>query len=469
MHKHKWTKHVTFLAKAVVVATTAVLYATTTASAVDLTDEQMENLVRRSYQYVAMYNVNNKCADDQVQGWNKYQADTQLKDHTLTVIARPNNDTLYIIAMLDVRKEPVILEIPAFDSEYISLLVSGYDHYVNIPLSTRQGDFKKPERILFYTSRTEGYDGEPVGGIDKVFECTGDFLQATVRVMPHAAAPDRYERIVKQMDAYKLMTLSEYRGGKATPIDDVKFPPVGETDADIFENNLLEVMQFVCNHTTFDPKDELDQEILAALKPLGVVPGQAFDPAKVANIDGPKIRMFVERMVPMELAKANDPEFLNRNLQGLFRPKGEMTLERLLFQSIIGPIGLPAREALYPAISTDGKTMNAITDYVLRMSADELPPATAFWSVTLYDTKNGFFIPNDRKKYSVGKNGGMKLNRDGGIVIYIAAEQPEGVPEENWLPLNRGDYGIDVIMRLYVPDLDKIKAWTPPKAEKLRD
>ena len=96
-----------------------------------------------------------------------------------------------------------------------------------------------------------------------------------------------------------------------------------------------------------------------------------------------------------------------------------------------------------------------------------MPPAKAFWSLTLYDTENGFFIPNDRKKYSVGENAGMKLNDDGGIEIHIAAQQPEGVPVENWLPLNRGDYGIDVVLRVYVPDLEKYGTWEPPKAEKL--
>ena len=95
-----------------------------------------------------------------------------------------------------------------------------------------------------------------------------------------------------------------------------------------------------------------------------------------------------------------------------------------------------------------------------------MPPATAFWSVTLYDTQNGFFIPNDRKKYSVGENGGMKLDADGGIAILIVAEKPDGVPEENWPPLQRGDYGVDVILRLYSPDLEKFKTWSPPKAEK---
>ena len=40
-------------------------------------------------------------------------------------IARPNNDTLYISAMIDLRKDPVILEMPAFDSDYVSLMVTG--------------------------------------------------------------------------------------------------------------------------------------------------------------------------------------------------------------------------------------------------------------------------------------------------------------------------------------------------------
>jgi hypothetical protein len=43
----------------------------------ELTDEQVENLVRRSYQYVAMYNVTNKGAE-KLGGWNRLHADTQL-------------------------------------------------------------------------------------------------------------------------------------------------------------------------------------------------------------------------------------------------------------------------------------------------------------------------------------------------------------------------------------------------------
>ena len=128
-----------------------------------------------------------------------------------------------------------------------------------------------------------------------------------------------------------------------------------------------------------------------------------------------------------------------------------------------------ADQALYPGIATtDGKPMNAQHDYVIRMTKDELPPAIAFWSLTLYDSKEGFFIPNRENKYSVGANAGMKLNAKGGIDIYVAAEQPNGVPAENWLPITRKDLGIDLIMRVYQPDLEKYKTWKAPTAELLK-
>jgi hypothetical protein len=149
-------------------------------------------------------------------------------------------------------------------------------------------------------------------------------------------------------------------------------------------------------------------------------------------------------------------------------PKGQIALEPMVVQSAYGPIGLPAHQAVYPGIiATDGKSLNAGNDYVIRMSKDQMPPAEAFWSVTLYDSKNGFFIPNERKKYSVGENAGLKLDENGGIEIHVAVEQPEGIPEENWLPIERGDEALDIVMRLYAPDVEKMKLWQAPKAEKI--
>jgi hypothetical protein len=437
-------------------------------SMTELSDEQIENIVRRSYQYVAMYNVNNKFALVQ-DGWNFCVPNTKLADHTMREIARPNNDSLYIACMLDLRKEPVILDMPAFDSKYVSLMVTGYDHYVNVPLSVTKGDFKKAEKVLFYTSRTEGYDGSEVEGVDRSFKMTGDFVSAAFRVMPHANDETLFKKIIGQIQSVKALTLSELHGKPARSINDVQFPDIGKTDPDVYENNFLEVMQFVVNHTSFDQNDELDNAFLAAMKPLGIVPGKTFDKNKAVNIDGKRFRTISEKVRKVKFTIMQNPVEAAKYLSGVFLPKGQMTIESQVLQSVIGPIGLPATEALYPPVtSKDGQPINAQHDYIIRMSKDELPPATAFWSLTLYDTANGFFIPNDYKKYSVGENAGMKLNADGGIDIYVAADKPEGVPSENWLPINRQDENLDLILRLYVPDLEKFKSWSAPKAEMIK-
>ena len=437
-----------------------------------LTDEQIENIVKRSYQYVAMYNVNNKFALAEAgmstRGYNKGLKNTQLLDHTVKSIPRPNNDVMYQMAMLDLRKDAAVFEFPAMESNYVSLMATGYDHYVNVPLSTTNGDFEEPITILFYTTRTENYHGEPVEGVDKIFEMTGDFVSLVLRVMPHASEKEKYERIVEQINSLKGISLNEFEVKAKLPDDPIEFPAYGTTDADIFENNLLEVMQFVFNHTTFDSTNELDNKILEAYKPLGIEQGKLYDPATAVKIDGKRFREASLKIKGAELVKMNNPEMNKDLLPKLFQLKDKMTLEPLLLQSVIGPIGLPIKEAMYPpVVSGDGVPMNALNDYVIRMTKEELPPAKAFWSLTLYDTENGFFIPNELKKYSVGENSGMKLNEEGGIEIYVSAEKPAGVPSENWLPINRGDLGIDIILRIYAPDLEKMKKWAAPKAVKL--
>ncbi len=438
-----------------------------------LTDDEVENIVKRSYQYVAMYNVNNKFAHAEegmmsTGGYNKGLKNTQLLDHTVKAIARPNNDVLYQMAMLDLRKDAGVFILPAFDSKYVSLMATGYDHYVNVPLSTTKDDFKESIRILFYTQRTEHYKGEPVDGIDKTYEMTGDFISLVLRVMPHANEPEKYNRIVEQINSIKGLSLSEFLGKEKIADDPVDFPKYGATDADIFENNLLEVMQFVFNHTTFDTTNVLDKNILAIYKPLGIEPGKTYNPDHAVKIDGKRFREVSLRIKDEELAKMNDPELGKTILPKLFKTKEHMTHEPMVLQSVVGPIGLPMKEALYPpVVTTDGSPMNAQYDYVISMTKEELPPANGFWSLTLYDTENGFFIPNDYKKYSVGENSGMKLNADGGIKIYVSAEKPDGVPPENWLPINRSDQGIDVILRIYAPDLEKMETWKAPMAEKI--
>jgi hypothetical protein len=442
---------------------------------IKLSDKKVENLVRRSYQYVAMFNVIQKFALEPgsggmfMDGFNRPVALTALTDHTMKSIARPNNDTLYQGAVLDLRHDPVIIEFPVIDSKFVCLQTSGYDHYTGVPLATREGDFKKPTKVLFYTERTEGYQGQPIKGVNRIVKADGDFLVAFLRAMPHQADPTRMTGIIQALQSVKVVTLSEFQGKPAKDYSDVKFPAYGKSDADVFADNLLEVMQFIFNHTTFDPDNAMDQALLAAYKPLGIVPGKTFDGTKVAKLDGALFRKAANEVAQQALVDVTNPEIMAKRASMAFMPKGQIDLETQILQSVTGPIGLPAYQARYlPVITKDGKLLNAQHDYVLKMSRDELPPATAFWSLTLYDQANGFFIPNDQMKYSVGENAGYKLNTEGGIEIFISAKKPEGVPNENWLPINRGDIELNLMYRIYAPDAEKMKTWKMPQPELLR-
>jgi hypothetical protein len=248
----------------------------------------------------------------------------------------------------------------------------------------------------------------------------------------------------------------------------INFPKYGETDADVFENNLIEVMQFVFNHTSFNASNDLDKAILEAYAPLGIEPEKIYNPDKVVKIDGKRFRTVSLGIKAEELAKWSNTELIKTLLPKFFDTKDNMTLEPMLMQSVVGPIGLPMKEAMYPPVETvDGAPMNAMYDYVIQMTKEELPPTNGFWSLTLYDTENGFFIPNDFKKYSVGENAGMKLDSDGGLKVYVSAVKPEGIPAENWLPIDRKDLGIDIILRIYAPDLEKMTTWKAPRAMKI--
>ena len=86
-----------------------------------LSDQEIEDIVKRSYQYVAMYNVNQKMALAEAglttHGYNKGMRNTNLLDHTARFIARPNNDVMYQLAMLDLTQDAIVLEMPAVESK----------------------------------------------------------------------------------------------------------------------------------------------------------------------------------------------------------------------------------------------------------------------------------------------------------------------------------------------------------------
>jgi hypothetical protein len=434
-----------------------------------LTRAAVEDIVRRSYPYVTMFNVIHGAAAEQGSGrpaaWNRVARSARLHDHTARGGERLNNDLFNVVIPLDLRRTPVVLEVPALDSSYALLEVSGYDHFVSVPLSTRAGDFRRPTKLLFYSARTPPCDEGTLNSVERAIEMSSDFAIGVLRLLPHASDSERFHRICGQLDAIQLeMPAVVYPGEPA--VSEGTLPLPGQSRAEIFGSNLLEVMQFVFNHTTFDAEDALDQSLLEVYSSLGVAPGRPWRPEVVPPIDGAVFSQAAEKVHAEARRCMHDNARVCEFRERAFRPKGRMDLETLVVQSAIAPIDPPAEHAVQLPISAcNGGSLNATCDHRIRMAKDALPPGIAGWSITLYDAYSHAFVPNYQRKYTVGANAGYVLDRTGGIEIAVSTERPAGVPRENWLPINRENRELELIVRIYAPDLEKLKTWAPPTAE----
>jgi hypothetical protein len=125
-------------------------------------------------------------------------------------------------------------------------------------------------------------------------------------------------------------------------------------------------------------------------------------------------------------------------------------------------------EALYPVARVDatGDPLRGAHSYRLRFDAGDLPPAGAFWSVTLYDDR-GFLVANPLGRYAVGdRSPGLVPGDGGGLDVVIQAGQACDGPGRVWLPAPAGPFYL--MMRLYIPRAPALDgSWSPPAVERL--
>ncbi len=110
---------------------------------------------------------------------------------------------------------------------------------------------------------------------------------------------------------------------------------------------------------------------------------------------------------------------------------------------------LRADEAIYAMadFDADGEPLHGAHTYALHFPAGMLPPAQAFWSVSLYG-EDRYFTANEIGRYAVGdRTPGLRYEPDGGLTIPICHRRPGD--DENWLPAPAGAFYL--ILRLYHP------------------
>ncbi|MBL8820189.1 MAG: DUF1254 domain-containing protein [Planctomyces sp.] len=381
-------------------------------------------------------------------------------------VVRPNFDTLYSIAWLDLRTEPVIVSAPDTAGRYYMLpMIDMWSDVFACPGKRTTGTAAIKFAII-----PPNWKGALPEGVERI-DAPTPMVWVIGRTQTNGAAD--YKAVHEVQNGYTVTPLSQYIAGKAPqkvtvkvdPSVDMKTPPMVQVDsmnASTFFQTAAELLKIHPPHIT-------DQPIIARMKRIGIEPGMSFDLMKAA----PEIRTALERVPSNGLAaiRAKIPTVarvvngwqMNTDTMGVY---GNYYLKR----SIVAMIGLGANlpeDAVYPMnlADADGHPLNGKNRYVLHFEKDEIPPVSAFWSVTLYD-EHGFPTENALNRNAIGDRDALKRNPDGSLDLLIQHESPGTDKESNWLSAPAGAFNLT--MRLYAPGRTILTGeWNPPAIKKM--
>ncbi len=377
----------------------------------------------------------------------------------MRVVVRPNFDTLYSSAWLDLTKEPMIVSVPDTHGRYY--LLPMLDMWTDVFASpgwrttgTQAGDF---------AVTPPGWSGSLPAGVVRI-DAPTPYVWIIGRTQTNG--PADYEAVHAIQAGLKITPLSRW-GKSAEPVVgavdpdvDMKTPPkvaVDSMPAGKFFAYAAEILKLQPPHIT-------DQPILAQMQRIGIEPGKSFDIDKVdpaikagletAPADAQKLMAW---KVPT-LARIANGWSMNTDTMGVY---GNYYLKRALVTQVGLGANLP-EDAIYPLNLADdtGKPLDGGSAYVLHFDKGATPPVNAFWSVTLYDSE-GFQVANSLNRFAVSSWMPFKYNEDGSLDLYFQNAGPGADKEANWLPAPKGPFNLS--MRLYAPKSDALTGkWNPP-------
>ncbi|KRB51848.1 hypothetical protein ASE04_09990 [Rhizobium sp. Root708] len=381
-------------------------------------------------------------------------------------VVRPNFDTLYSVAWLDMTKEPMIVSAPDTNGRFYLL-----------PMLDMWSDvFASPG---WRTTGTEKADFAvvPPGW-------TGNNLPAgALRIdapTPHVwiigrtktDGPSDYDAVHQIQAGYTITPLSQW-GKKAEPAKvtinpaiDMKTPPKKTVDGMAVEDFFVYAAELL----KVNPPHATDQPIISRMKLIGFEAGKSFDKSKVTPdlADALKTvpaeaQKLMDWKVPT-LARVANNWSMNTDTMGVY---GNYYLKR----AIVAQMGLGANlpeDAIYPLNLGDekGNPLNGANSYKLHFDKANLPPVKAFWSVTLYDPE-GFQVGNSLNRFAVSSWMPFVYNADGSLDLYFQNKSPGEDKEANWLPAPAGAFNLT--MRLYGPESQALTGkWNPPAVEMIQ-
>lgn len=351
------------------------------------------------------------------------------------VIVAPNRDTLYSIAILDLRAEPMVLTLPEVTARYYTyqFLDAWTESFAYIGTRATGG------RAGSWAITPPGWEGRLPEGVEQLESPTPQVFLLGRFLVDDDADVANVTTIRRQSS---LRPLSALTGDPAAPAP----PPLGEpagtaqdipTDASFYDE-LADAL--AVNPPTTPAQQDLfaDFETLSGTADRGVLDQGAKDGD--ARIDDTADR-------GVGTGKLVNGWSANLDI-GTYG-------DDLPTRAVVARVGWGANvaeEAVYPVarVDAEGEPLDGSggATYRITFPPGELPPVDAFWSLSAYGD-DMFFAEHPSGRYTIGdRTPDLVRAGDGSLEIVLSHDEPAAAGA-NWLPVPDGPFVL--MLRLYLP------------------
>lgn len=395
---------------------------------------------------------------------NRFMMESGFPAPGMNIVVRPNVDTLYSSAWLDLSAEPVVMHVPDTNGKYYVMELM--DDWTNVFASVGSRTTGTGERDFLVAG--PGWNGYNPYRLPVIHAPTNT-VWALGRIQTDG--PKDYPLVNALQQAFLLSPLSYWArygfsgianvaSGKppriaVTPADQVEM-----MDAAVFFRILAAAMQA-------NPPAIRDPAMEQKLAELGLTAGASFDYYTLPDRTQHALSAAV-RAGPEAIRAASAGYYSKLSTDGWSMPVSntgtygtDYRLRAVVAMNFLAA-NLP-EDAVYgfTFADEDGQPLAGSGRYRMHFERGALPPVNAFWSVTLYDIR-GHLVENPIDRYAVSPHlGNVVFNPDGSLDIYIQNSPPEKPGTSNWLPAPAGPFNL--MLRLYWPGAEVLSGqWKPP-------
>ena len=392
-------------------------------------------------------------------------------DASFTDVVKPNVDTFYTMAWMDLKAEPLVLNIPDTMTNkgpryYLMPMLDAYSNVFVSPGTRTTGSGAQQ-----YIIKGPKWEGDTPAGIE-VYQSPTNMVWMLGRIQVNGKK-DGVEVVWPMQNGFTLTPLSQLNNPNYTPphgerklVYD-KMKPVNAVSSLSYTNFINLMLELMKDNP---PNMEYDKEILAEMRLIGIEQGKPFsmedfDQATQDALNTIPLTIIDQwnTEMPKKLAKEgalqNGWMDILKNI-GVF---GNDYLQR----AFIAYKGLGANiieDAIYPNTVFDRHRQPLVggVNYKMTFAKGQLPPVEAFWSITAYNSDN-LLVANELNRYALGDRSNLQRNKnDESTTIYIQPNSPGAELESNWLP-SPASGKMSLTLRLYWPKRRALNyTWIPP-------